>query len=439
MTERCNLTLDIFSAIFDTFIKTDEKEMNENDVEKMTENNSNSTSQKSKNQSSNGMANNQEDNSSDENGKDNKSNSKGNNSSNENETNGVNGTNSNTDINNNDDANNTDSTTDTTDTNSNEDEFDKRFDENPEDVIERVAKQISDGNEAEAEFERNLVNKDITNTPYHHNVSFNINKINCGDKVNYDYIMANLKPISKQATNKVRDAVLQKKRSLTQKRQERGNRLDVNAYVRSKNKKDDTAIFINSKKPSKNPLMAVSVIVDGSDSMSGDRILSAKYSAMIIEDFCRNLSIPFSCISHNTYGSVNINSYVDFDSSNPKKDRYNLTKISTCGCNRDGFAIRYALNKIKYRKEPFKIMIIISDGLPNADNYDFYQAKEDISDIYKECKKKHIELLAFAIGDDVDKLKSLYGENNLVDCRDLNKFPQTISKILAEKSKKIYG
>ena len=82
-------------------------------------------------------------------------------------------------------------------------------------------------------------------------------------------------------------------------------------------------------------------------------------------------------------------------------------------------------------------MIVISDGLTSY--YGFYEAKADITDIYSECDKRNIELLAFAIGDDVPALTELYGKENLVDCRDLKQFPKTISKVLAERSKKIYG
>lgn len=183
--------------------------------------------------------------------------------------------------------------------------------------------------------------------------------------------------------------------------------------------------------------MAVSVIVDGSGSMEGTKMQYAKLASIILEDFCRNLNIPFNLISHDAdKGYVKIKEFIDFDS--PKNERYNLTKLTDGNCNRDGFPIRYAMNKIKYRKEPFKLIIVISDGLPNDTGYGFRQALADITDIRKECKKKNIELIAFAIDSNIEKLKDLYGEENLVDCRDLSKFPKNISRVLAEKSAKIY-
>ncbi len=314
------------------------------------------------------------------------------------------------------------------------------FDVDPLEVIESVAKSISDNTDVIDDFNKQLVEDEIISTDYHKKTTFFINRVNGGSKEMYDKVMTSLKPISKQTQNKVRDAVLQRRRALTQKRQSSGNRLDINAYSKRR-KDDDFNIFINSKKPSKNPQMAVSVIVDGSGSMYGDKMLSSMYASMILEDFCRNLGIPFSLISHDVPykgNQVQIKEFIDFDSPNPKKDRYKLMKLTSGGCNRDGFAIRYALSKIKYRKEPFKTIIIISDGAPNDAGYGMNQAKSDIDDIYKECKKKGIELLAFAIGDDLPKLKLLYGEENLVDCTDLTKFPKTISSILAEKSKAAY-
>ncbi len=320
--------------------------------------------------------------------------------------------------------------------------FDSSLDFNPEDVINSVAKTLinEENSEITTDFNDYEITNEIMSTGNYENCSYNITKIKNGSKEQYDHLVSDggLKAISKQAQNKVRDSVFQKKRSLTQKKQPAGSRLDINAYARRTNN-NDFNIFVNSKKPSKNPLMVVYTIVDASGSMDGDRIQYATLASIILEDFCRNLGIPFSLISHTDYSSlVQINEFIDFDSTNQKKDRYNLTKIKALSDNRDGFPIRYALNKIKYRKEPFKLIIVISDGIPYASGYYFNEGLQDITDIRKKCKKENVELIAFAIGGNIEQLKALYGEENLVDCRNLTQFPKNISRILAEKSAKIY-
>ena len=304
---------------------------------------------------------------------------------------------------------------------------------NPNDIIEAVAKALSKDDEVLSDYTSHIIEQEITNTDYHHNVNCTITKVKNGSQTAYNSYMSQLKPIAKKAQNKIVDAVLFKRKSLQKKRQPNGCRLDINAYV-GRIKDEDTNIFITSKKPNKKPQIAISVIVDESGSMSGEKQTSAIMSTMVLESICRNLNIPLSVIGHDVSSCVRIREYIDFDGS--KAERYNLTKIRACGCNRDGFAIRYAFSKLKKRNEPFKLLIIISDGLPSA--YGFNQACADISDIRKECRKKNTELLAFAIGDDFDRLQQLYGKENIVDCRNLNTFPKVFSKIIADKCKVAY-
>ena len=83
------------------------------------------------------------------------------------------------------------------------------------------------------------------------------------------------------------------------------------------------------------------------------------------------------------------------------------------------------------------MLIIISDCSPSA--YGFNQACADNSDIRKECRKKNTKLLAFAIGDDFDRLQQLYGKENIVDCRNLNTFQKFFQKSLQINAKLLIG
>ena len=263
-------------------------------------------------------------------------------------------------------------------------------------------------------------------------VESEVNIIKDGNEEFYKKIVNECMPIIRKSTLLVRDSVFQKRRSLQQKKQEKGCKLDINAYIKRKNIQDNN-IFINSKKPNKKPQIAITMIIDESGSMESS-IVTVKKAVTIVNEFCNRLNIPLLIIGHNCYNEkINIDIYKDFDLMN----NCALTKIKTKGTNRDGYALKYGLNLIKKRNEPYKIVFVISDGAPSAYN-SYEEAFDDIKDALALYNKNKIDYIAFAISDDFDTLSELYGDKNIVDSRNLEQFPKELAKIIANKSKKAY-
>ena len=72
--------------------------------------------------------------------------------------------------------------------------------------------------------------------------------------------------------------------------------------------------------------------------------------------------------------------YAEFDSID-NKDQYRLMDMSARSGNRDGAALRYAAERLLTRPEAIRLLIVISDGQPAADNYYGTEAEADLRGI----------------------------------------------------------
>jgi len=77
-----------------------------------------------------------------------------------------------------------------------------------------------------------------------------------------------------------------------------------------------------------------------------------------------------------------------------------------------------------------KLMIIISDGQPNATGYHGDSAEDDLKKIVSEYTRKGIVVLAAAIGDDKDAIKRIYGADRFFDITNLNDLPKTLTMLV---------
>lgn len=205
-----------------------------------------------------------------------------------------------------------------------------------------------------------------------------------------------------------------------------GKRLDTHALYRT-----DGAIFSRNRLPSEQRL-AVAVLVDESGSMySDDRILYAKYAAVVLYDFCRSLGIPITIYGHTTSDmDVDLYSYVEFDSIDDK-DCYRLMDIKPRHSNRDGAALRYVAEHLAERTETHKLLIIISDGNPRAVGYSDTAAEADLRGIKKEYQKRGIVMFAAAIGDDREYIERIY-KDGFLDITNLDNLPKNMALLVKQ-------
>lgn len=186
--------------------------------------------------------------------------------------------------------------------------------------------------------------------------------------------------------------------------------------------------------PGKKVDMAVAVLIDMSGSMSGIRIEQSKVAALCLYEFCKKAGIAVSVYGHHTDGyrhqhledeTVFLHCCAEFEPDT--KDRYRISLLQPAGANRDGVALRFMGEKLVKRSEKQKMLIVISDGLPNSNQYNGKKAREDLTAVKKELQRNGILCLAAAIGNDKERIKEIYQEAFL-DISDLEKLPVILTK-----------
>ena len=259
--------------------------------------------------------------------------------------------------------------------------------------------------------------------------------VTASDVNNYNMIMEELRPVSRRLQKQMLDALRDLKDGYVQRHKQFGRTIiPSDAY------RPDQRFFANKKLPQDLPDMALSVLVDHSGSMGGNRIESAMKASLLLHDFCTGLNIPIAVAGHNAERGVCVNYYIYADYEQiSNKDRYRaarmaaaLTKMRANNCNRDGAALTISAKLLEKRQEEVRLLIIISDGRPNDEGYGGEEAAKDIQNIVKQCKQRGIEVLACAIGDDKDNIAAIYGDS-FIDITDLSKLPKTLVDIVKKR------
>lgn len=179
--------------------------------------------------------------------------------------------------------------------------------------------------------------------------------------------------------------------------------------------------------------LALFVLVDESGSMSwNNRIAAAARATVLLEAVARSINVPCAIYGHTEEDVVQMIKYRDFDDDADAK--FKLPSLSARYNNRDGFALKFGLEKLANRPEERKLLIIISDGQPAAMNYGGRAAIADMQEVIDEYK--HIDIIAAAIGSDQEVIEEIYGRKRFLDCSNLTNLGEKLAGILQKASLK---
>ena len=300
--------------------------------------------------------------------------------------------------------------------------------------IERVLEEIATGkvNESLEEELSEELQSEATSIEYgnaHRNINITVHRmshVNQNLIDSYTAVAPQLLMLSKRLQRSVSAILRDKRQGGKQTGLYVGKHLDQHAFHRN-----DGRVFCNKRLPTEPINMSVALLVDESGSMCGcDRIMKARATAIVVQDFCEKLGIPIMIVGHTaSCAHVELFSYADFKSVD-KKDRYRLMDMSARCCNRDGAALRYVAEKLSKQNSDVKMLFIICDGQPNDDGYTGTAAEADLRGIKLEYSRKGVQIFAAAIGDDRANIERIYGAGYL-DITDLNQLPVMLTQLIA--------
>ena len=161
------------------------------------------------------------------------------------------------------------------------------------------------------------------------------------------------------------------------------------------------------------------------------RNIAAPSGAVFMES-----EIPVLVCGHHTDGyrhenlkdeTVYLHCCADFETD--EKDRFRIAGMQPYGSNRDGTALWYAGSRLLERPEKQKLLFVISDGAPNANQYGGTGAKRDLQKIRKKLLQQGVFFQAAAIGSDKEAIQEIY-EESFLDITDLEQLPALLTKKL---------
>ena len=198
----------------------------------------------------------------------------------------------------------------------------------------------------------------------------------------------------------------------------------------------DFRVFARKRPPEEEPSLAVALRIDESASMSAfGRLDAAKQAAVALYEFCTGCGIPIMVYGDTADRSkleqMSVYAYVDFESKNAD-EKYALMNIQARSNNRDGMALRIISDRLFKAPQRTKVIISISDGQPKAmPDYTGEKAARDMKDTLQEYRRKGIQFLAAAIGQDKEAIRELYGAENTLDITDLKQLPARLVQVIA--------
>lgn len=185
------------------------------------------------------------------------------------------------------------------------------------------------------------------------------------------------------------------------------------------------------------PDLAVLVLIDGSGSMGGEKRENATKAALILHEVLGKQGINHAIVEHRAHfdkNSMETNILIDFNAK--PDDKYNILNIRSDNVNRDGLSLLWAERYIAKENNETKLIIIISDGQPNHNDYYGPAAKEDTHNIVKKIERHNISVIGIALEENennvcYEDLKTIYP--NLINCPN----PKSLTRKLLEIIKKV--
>ena len=305
--------------------------------------------------------------------------------------------------------------------------------ENGTPVYHELDKPVS--NEQKREFRKQL-NKEVRQSVQgscHEDIKLIVHRPEAAaqDREEYNSMIATLMPVIRELIRKTNPLLEHEVSAEFAKSQLYGTKFCADQAASL-----DFRVFARKRPPEEEPSLAVALRIDESASMSAfGRLDAAKQAAVALYEFCTGCGIPIMVYGDTADRSkleqMSVYAYVDFESKDAD-EKYALMNIQARSNNRDGMALRIISDRLFKAPQRTKVIISISDGQPKAmPDYTGEKAARDMKDTLQEFRRKGIQFLAAAIGQDKEAIRELYGAENTLDITDLKQLPARLVQVIA--------
>ena len=195
--------------------------------------------------------------------------------------------------------------------------------------------------------------------------------------------------------------------------------------------------------------VAVQILIDLSGSMGGSRIETARQTAAALAESLKDLGIEFEITGFHTCQDRKVRIPLDVSRRFNRYDErmeysvfkefgsYNLTGIELIRSgenNIDPEAVQWAADRLAARREPRKIMLVLSDGYPAASTASSKIMGDQLRLNVKKIAKAGVEVVG--IGIESDSVRRFYPDYIIVNS--LKELPgkalQKLAKIITRKA-----
>jgi hypothetical protein len=209
----------------------------------------------------------------------------------------------------------------------------------------------------------------------------------------------------------------------------------------------DPGVFSRQETPGNVPAVAVYLLVDCSGSMSSrqetlrgtsekPKIVMAREAAAVLHEACISLKVPHCVVGFNSlYPDTHLYRAVDWED----RDGAKIGGLFPGRANRDGYVIRLVAKEIELRPEPRKVLVVLSDGLPNDNSWnDLYRVHRtshpvaDTARAVRELERKGIGVIGLFFGHDrhLKNAQAIY--NCFIYVQDVGHLPVVLGRVLKQ-------
>lgn len=246
----------------------------------------------------------------------------------------------------------------------------------------------------------------------------------------YGNLLAELSPLINKLEDELREIFIKRRNSGWQSGYKSGKRIDIQKEIRSEaGVVDDLNVFKRKELPLEQDY-AIEVLVDLSGSMQGEKIEETYKAFIVIAEALKSIGIKLSITGFND----RLHSFKDFDEEydddKRKKSERMLSEVesSRARYNDDGFAVQEVSNRLNKREEKRKILLVLSDGVPEPSSA---HANIDLTNVVKKIEEENkVRIIGLGIGNGTEHVAKFYKEN--ITNVDVHQFAERLANKIKE-------